>query len=592
MTIIHNMTVLSECKDPRDKASLARKYAKLPVPTLTDSPDPFDIYDTSARRQLVDNVAEEEDRDEKVRQSVLIHELDKNIGIRFRTAVDMCFTQVDHGTRDHDAYRTPKELTDDMRADIAADHSIMRQLKRKRRADDTHEHVPDADRNVRPRLNRPPVLDTMTLGHGPRTAGYTPNAGMSGYDPQDVVFQVILEKNLQSNPEQLRAFEIVSKHVTQGGPQLLMYIGGVGGTGKSHVVNSILRLFALLGKTKNILVGAPTGTAALLIGGHTIHSLTMLPDGPGRDLQELCRVWEDVDYLILDEVSMIGARFLSQLNARLFWAKGGDGTGSNLPFGGLNIIFTGDFGQLRPVLDQPLYSHKLVDHPEFEEYKGKNGIGALIGAGLWRTVNAVVLLKINQRQAGDKDYADLLSRVRVREAKRNDEHGPRSDFAVLKTRYADRVAIDSLQNFHDTPIIVGKKKIRDLLNLRIMGHHAQHLNATIHLYYAKDKIAGHVVSDEESRQLLKLSSTATNDSLGKMPLFPGMKVMVQENLAFTSHVVNGTEGTVRDIVYEEEGGKRYPVVVYVHIPGAGKICATAVDDVVPIFPEWTSFVWR
>ena len=159
-------------------------------------------------------------------------------------------------------------------------------------------------------------MDSMSLEAGPsRISSMAQNT--STYDPQDVVFQVMLEQNLRSNPEQSRAFEIVSNHLIYGSNQLIMYIGGVGGTGKSHVVNSILRLFSLLGKRNNILVGSPTGAAAILIGGHTIHSLTMLPDTPGRDIQELCKIWEAVDYLILDEISMVGARFLSQLNARL-----------------------------------------------------------------------------------------------------------------------------------------------------------------------------------------------------------------------------------------------------------------------------------
>ena len=273
-------------------------------------------------------------------------------------------------------------------------------------------------------------------------------------------------------------------------------------------------------------------------------------------------------------------------------AKGFEGVRGSLPFGGLNVIFTGDFGQLRPVRDPPLYSHKLVDDPGFEDCRGLSGISALIGANLWRRVSTVVLLNINQRQAGDKTYADLLSRVRIGEVKGPDGNRSTSDFAILKTRYADRLAENGLLNFQDTPIVVGRRKIRDLLNLRIMGHYAHRLNATIHLYHAKDKIDGQLVTGDRRSELWKLSSTNTQDSLGKLPLFPGMKVMVQENLAFTSRVVNGTEGTVRDIVYEEEGGKRYPVTVYVHIPGAGRICASAVDDVVPIFPEWTSFVLR
>ena len=440
MTIIHNMTVLSECRDARDKASLARKHARQSVPTMTDrppSPDPFDIYDTDAWQQRASAVTDGQDIEPTSGQSTLILELDKNLGARFRTAVDKCFTHLGQATGDAHIFGTTKVLTDDMRADIAADRATMRQLKRKRGTNDEPDGVQHTDRNVRWRPDRPPTLDTMTLGPGSRSGAYIPNNASSSYDPQDVVYQVILEKNLLSNPGQLRAFEIVSKHVTQGGPQLLMYIGGVGGTGKSHVVHSILRLFTLLGRRKGILVGAPTGAAALLIGGHTIHSLTMLPDGPGRNFQELCRIWEGVDYLILDEVSMIGARFLSQLNARLMRAKGFEGVRGSLPFGGLNVIFTGDFGQLRPVRDPPLYSHKLVDDPGFEDCRGLSGISALIGANLWRRVSTVVLLNINQRQAGDKTYADLLSRVRIGEVKGPDGNRSTSDFAILKTRYAD-----------------------------------------------------------------------------------------------------------------------------------------------------------
>ena len=467
----------------------------------------------------------------------------------------------------------------------------MRKLKRKRRPDDSHEIPFDSDRNVRPRLDRPPVLDSMRLGSG-SSAGRPPVQSLATYDPHDLVYQVVLEKNLLSNPEQLRAFEIVSNHVINGGPQLTMYIGGVGGTGKSHVVNSILRLFSLLGKRGNILVAAPTGATAILIGGHTIHSLTMLPDGPGKDFQELCRIWEGVDYLILDEISMIGARFLSQVNARMLRARGHDENRKDLPFGGVNMIFTGDFGQLRPVRDPPLYSHTLVNHPGLVNAQVKGGISALRGVLLWRNVSTVVMLRINQRQAGDKTYADMLSRIRVGQAKAMGSDGSPSDFTTLQSRYADRVGEDDQamsSKFRQSPVIVGKRRLRDLLNLRIMGHYARRLSADVHLYHARDKVAGQSVSGEQSQYLWRLPSTATSDSLGRLPLFPGMVVMVQENLAFDNRVVNGTEGTVRDIVYEEIDGKRYIVVVYVHIPGAGSICSHAVDDVVPIFPEWTSF---
>ncbi|KAI9068163.1 hypothetical protein FKP32DRAFT_1562236, partial [Trametes sanguinea] len=113
---------------------------------------------------------------------------------------------------------------------------------------------------------------------------------------------------LRENAEQLRAFEIVAWHACFGKGQLLMYIGGVGGTGKTYVVKSILRLFDLLGRRREIVVGAPTGAAAILIGGSTIHSLTLLPETQSRkrNLRELVQNWEGVNWMIGDELSMIG----------------------------------------------------------------------------------------------------------------------------------------------------------------------------------------------------------------------------------------------------------------------------------------------
>ena len=310
------------------------------------------------------------------------------------------------------------------------------------------------------------------------------------------------------------------------------------------------------------------------------------------DLQQLCDIWKGVDYLILDEISMIGATFFSLLNARLQRAKGTEDASTDVPFGGINILFTGDFKQLRPVRDPCLYSHDLVRSANFHNSAHLPRSSDLMGAYLWRQVKTVVLLKINHRQADDGDYAALLSRVRKGQSNEVDTNDAVSDFNILRTRYLDRLDPATQRTFAHAPVIVGRKKIRDLLNLRIMGHHANALATEVYLYHSRDKIAGRSVDTEESTTLWKLSSSITRDSLGKLPLFPGMKVMVQENLAITNRVVNGTEGTVRDIIFEEEAGKRYAAAVYVHIPGAGRICTDATDDVVPIFPETSTFQWH
>jgi hypothetical protein len=57
-------------------------------------------------------------------------------------------------------------------------------------------------------------------------------------------------------------------------------------------------------------------------------------------------MWEGVDYLFIDEISMIGCSLLYNISEALIEAKG-----NTSPFGGINVIFAGDFAQLPPVGD-------------------------------------------------------------------------------------------------------------------------------------------------------------------------------------------------------------------------------------------------
>ncbi|KAF8550782.1 hypothetical protein OG21DRAFT_1394958, partial [Imleria badia] len=80
------------------------------------------------------------------------------------------------------------------------------------------------------------------------------------------------------NREQEMALHIVCEHVIAGDqPQLLMHVTGTGGSGKSYVIEAIMTFFEQTNRSDQILVAAPTGCAAVLIKGNTIHSLTSLP---------------------------------------------------------------------------------------------------------------------------------------------------------------------------------------------------------------------------------------------------------------------------------------------------------------------------
>lgn len=379
-----------------------------------------------------------------------------------------------------------------------------------------------------------------------------------------------------------------------GSNQLLMYIAGVGGTGKTHVVKGVLKLFEILGRSREILVGAPTGAAAINIDGYTMHSLTMLPGSGKARIAELQALWGPVQYLIVDEISMIGAVFLSEISSRLQQAKAEDGPTATLPFGGLNVIFTGDFGQLKPVKALSLYNHSLINEPGLQHIRDATGVTNLLGVYLWRQVQTVVKLTKNERQAADPAYGALLDRVRLGQCRpgRNPQTQQRADTEILYQRVLQQVKKANrtvFTAFADAPVIVGNKVLRDGINARIIAHKARALHEKVHAYHSRDKVAGDAASGDLQKALWKLQSNKCGDSLGRLPLFSGMKVMIRENLAFSKRLVNGAEGIVTEVVYEECNRVRYPTVVYLRVPGAGKVADDLEEDIVPIFPETSYF---
>ena len=90
--------------------------------------------------------------------------------------------------------------------------------------------------------------------------------------------------------------------------------------------------------------------------------------------------------------------------------------------------------------------------------------------------------------------------------------------------------------------------------------------------------------------MLRAPSNLTNDTLGVLPLVPGMKVMVTDNVAMRGGVANGCQGILQDIKYEiNEYGERRAVCAYVHVPGSKVHAPGLPADVIPILPEKTNF---
>ncbi|KAJ7650270.1 hypothetical protein FB45DRAFT_729113, partial [Roridomyces roridus] len=125
------------------------------------------------------------------------------------------------------------------------------------------------------------------------------------------------------NPEQAHAFRIIASHSVSLKPkQLRMLISGPGGTGKSRVIHALQDFFQMRGQSRRFRLAAYTGVAARNINGMTLHSALCINQRAKKTSgthtrSDLTSMWEGVDYLFVDEVSMIGCSLLLQISEAL-----------------------------------------------------------------------------------------------------------------------------------------------------------------------------------------------------------------------------------------------------------------------------------
>jgi ATP-dependent DNA helicase PIF1 len=186
-----------------------------------------------------------------------------------------------------------------------------------------------------------------------------------------------------------------------------VFITGRAGTGKSTLLQAFVASTA-----KVVAVCAPTGVAALAVGGQTIHSLLRLPIGiiGARELgfipKESLAVLANLDALVIDEVSMVSADVLDAMDRRLRQAK----RRRNSPFGGVQLIMFGDPFQLAPVVSD--WHRKVCEcHPTFQEH-AKYDSPWFFDASVWRETEMVRHeLDTIHRQA-DSEFRAVLNALR------------------------------------------------------------------------------------------------------------------------------------------------------------------------------------
>ena len=197
-----------------------------------------------------------------------------------------------------------------------------------------------------------------------------------------------------------------------------IFLTGEAGTGKSTIVQEFKRL-----TSKNCVFLAPTGIAAVNIGGSTIHSFLRLTPGllsensiepiASKKQRELIR---SVDVVVIDEISMVRADLFWAIDFRLRQVM--RGADRRRPFGGKQVILVGDFYQLPPVVKSEEEERTIVET--------LGGIYAFQTQNWAKADFRCFCLKTVHRQGNDNLFLSILNHIRHGDISQRDFQDPES----------------------------------------------------------------------------------------------------------------------------------------------------------------------
>jgi len=181
-----------------------------------------------------------------------------------------------------------------------------------------------------------------------------------------------------------------------------IFLTGPGGSGKTALIRQMVKISQEQGK--KIQVCALTGCAAILLEckAKTVHSFAGIGLANGTIDEVVRRVisnkykvknWLGVEILIIDEVSMMSSKLFDILNYTAKRAR----KRVDIPFGGIQVIFSGDFYQLPPV---GTHGQKDTSAFCFESEQWNN------------TFDETICLKTIFRQT-DPEYTTILNQIRI-----------------------------------------------------------------------------------------------------------------------------------------------------------------------------------
>ena len=308
-----------------------------------------------------------------------------------------------------------------------------------------------------------------------------------------------------------------------------IFITGPGGTGKTYAIKQINE--HAINNNKRICVTALTGVASVLLdcNATTIHSWSGIGISNKTETQIINKInrskfykhnWENTDILIIDEISMMSCKLFELLN------KIGQVIRCNKkPFGGIQLIFSGDFFQLPPVKETFFCFESELFNNTFDKIINLTKV-------FRQNDNTYKKLLLNMRKG-------LISQrsIELLNSKMIDENFDKN------TTNITRLVPTKSKAFEINNYFINNIKDKKYIYKRTYKQISENLNKI-------EKIKLDLMSETEKENEYNYikESTLTEENL---VLKKGAYVMCIANLDLEIGIANGTTGTVVDFTHEK-----------------------------------------
>lgn len=298
-------------------------------------------------------------------------------------------------------------------------------------------------------------------------------------------------------------------------------ISGPGGTGKTLCLKYICNYMA----DNDIPYGlcGSTGVAALNVGGQTLHSWGGIPVADiSKELmyyrvikrKEVVERWEKSKYLVIDEISMIGAKLFELVNYIAQRIRN-----NREPFGGLKLIVCGDFLQLPPVKDEWIFSSPSWASCKFKRFEFNSSV-----------------------RFADREYFAFLSRIRYGCPTPEDIKMLRKRVVAYCQYIEEKEEKQDTEEWKKTvqPTQLFSRKV-DVLAMNMQE--LEKLDGKEYIFRAQDIHFPKTKHYSSEKADLMLEEAIPNTVLLKV----GAQVMLRCNLSTSEGFINGSRGVVLEL---------------------------------------------